>query len=160
MEMFFGLDGPSPKNLFPCMTKWRAEHMCLVDVISVAFVLQFSLIALLLWNSRFAFVFEAFWTLKRECSELHDRWKVQKRPKKRWRLNVEMLKQPIKSSSEKFRRVHYFQPISIVLLCHFSTYQKTIYNLGGALTKSGVTSIPFCFKLLRSILSTCKTWIK
>ena len=48
MEMFFGLDGPSPKNLFPCMTKWRAEHMCLVDVISVAFVLQYSLIALLL----------------------------------------------------------------------------------------------------------------
>ena len=28
-----------------------------------------------------------FWTLKRECSELHDRWKGRKRPKERWRLN-------------------------------------------------------------------------
>ena len=33
----------------------------------------------LLWNSRFAFIFEVFWALKKEWSELHDWWEVKKR---------------------------------------------------------------------------------
>ena len=47
-----------------------------------------------------------FWALKRECSELHDRWKGKNGQKERWRLNLEELKLKIKSSSEKFRRLH------------------------------------------------------
>ena len=38
----------------------------------------------LLWNSRFALILEAFLGLEeKECSELHDWWKVKKTAKKK-----------------------------------------------------------------------------